>query len=135
MSPLITLLDRLHRISPPPPGRDEATGTERDLARRLGQLQAAALRVTPPPGAAAAAEADEAASTRGAPRGLAALGPAALEPVAQEPAALEPAALGPAAPEARAPARARRRHRPAAPRPGQAHGWASWTRSASAPGR
>jgi hypothetical protein len=69
MSPLITLLDRLHRISPPPPGRDEATGTERDLARRLGQLQAAALRVTPPPGAAAAAEADEAASTRGGAAG------------------------------------------------------------------
>jgi hypothetical protein len=66
MDPLVSLLDRVHRISPPPPGRDQATATERDVARRLGQLQAAALRVTAPPGAEAAAERSEAAETAGA---------------------------------------------------------------------
>jgi hypothetical protein len=92
MSPLITLLDRLHRISPPPPGRDEATGTERDLARRLGQLQAAALGVTPPPGAAAAVAADEAARTRraGGPRSAG----SAPAPAPAGPAARADARLG-----------------------------------------
>jgi hypothetical protein len=87
MGPLASVLDRLHRISRPPPGRDEATGTERDLARRLGQIQATALRVTPPPAAEAAAGSSAAAAS----------GPAAGGPAAGGSGAGGPGAGGPAA--------------------------------------
>jgi hypothetical protein len=68
MGPLVSILDRLHSISHPPPGGDRATGTERDLARRLGQIQAAAVPVSPPPAAEAEAE-ESAAAESGPPAG------------------------------------------------------------------
>jgi hypothetical protein len=41
--PLADMLAKIHSISPPPPGSDEATTTERHLAARLGGLQARTL--------------------------------------------------------------------------------------------
>ena len=59
LAPLADLVFQIDRISRPRDGRRGATGVELDLARRMGQLQAVALRLNPPDIAAA-----EAAATR-----------------------------------------------------------------------
>lgn len=48
--PLAEIVSRIHRTSPPPPGTDEASGVARDLAGRIGRLQAGTLRLGGPPG-------------------------------------------------------------------------------------
>jgi hypothetical protein len=48
VQPLVTIVNKIHDISSPPPGTGDATDTERDLARRLGQLQATTLPLTTP---------------------------------------------------------------------------------------
>lgn len=63
LAPLIDLVGRVHGVSAPKPGQQDATGVERDLARRLGLLQAAALRIgTPTPRGTAPPTADATAS-------------------------------------------------------------------------
>jgi hypothetical protein len=47
--PLAAIVAEVHNISSPPPGDSDATSTERDLARRIGQIQATTLRLDPPP--------------------------------------------------------------------------------------
>jgi len=59
LAPLADLVLQIDRTSRPPDGQHGATGVELDLARRMGQLQAVALRLNPPDIAAA-----EAAATR-----------------------------------------------------------------------
>lgn len=48
-SPLAAVVGKIHDISGPPPGDGNATGGERDLARRVGQVQAATLQLGSPP--------------------------------------------------------------------------------------
>ena len=59
--PLAALVIDIHDISPPPPGDDNATATGTDLAYRLGELQAAALALSPPSSPQAA---EDSAATR-----------------------------------------------------------------------
>jgi hypothetical protein len=59
LAPLADLVLQIDRTSRPRDGQHGATGVELDLARRMGQLQAVALRLNPPDIAAA-----EAAATR-----------------------------------------------------------------------
>jgi hypothetical protein len=47
--PLTGIVHKIHRISPPQPGTQDATSTERSLARRIGRLQAATLRIDAAP--------------------------------------------------------------------------------------
>lgn len=46
VQPLAAIVSKIHKISSPPPGTTDATSTERDLARRLGQLQATTIQLT-----------------------------------------------------------------------------------------
>jgi hypothetical protein len=39
VTPLVDIIDRIHRTDPPPPGSPDATPTERGIARRIGALQ------------------------------------------------------------------------------------------------
>lgn len=45
VQPLVAIVSKIHSVSSPPPGTSDATGTERDLARRLGQIQATTLQL------------------------------------------------------------------------------------------
>jgi len=70
--PLVQIVTAIHGDSPPPPGDDDATPTEDQLAQRLGALQAATLglsnaRAVPDAEAAAARRAGLAAPVRGEP--------------------------------------------------------------------
>lgn len=49
VQPLADIVSEVHNISSPRPGDSGATSTERDLARRIGQIQATTLRLDPPP--------------------------------------------------------------------------------------
>ena len=49
---LTGIVEKIHAIDHPAPGDDHATGTETDIARRVGQLQAAALLAMGPGSAA-----------------------------------------------------------------------------------
>ncbi|HEY1640254.1 MAG TPA: hypothetical protein VGG35_06185 [Streptosporangiaceae bacterium] len=56
--PLTSVVSKIHTVSSPEPGDstgDSATGTERDVARRLGQAQAVTLRLSRPAAADTAA--------------------------------------------------------------------------------
>jgi hypothetical protein len=57
LAPLADLVLQIDRTSRPRDGQPGATGVELDLARRMGQLQAVALRLNPPDIAAAGAAA------------------------------------------------------------------------------
>ncbi|HEX4832898.1 MAG TPA: hypothetical protein VH478_17590 [Trebonia sp.] len=57
---LASIVVKVHRIDRPAPGEDHATATEEDIARRVGQLQAAAL---PAGGAGSVAGSDAGAAT------------------------------------------------------------------------
>jgi len=46
VQPLVAMVSKIHSISSPPPGTSDATSTERDDARRLGQIQATTLQFT-----------------------------------------------------------------------------------------
>jgi hypothetical protein len=50
---LTGIVEKIHAIDHPRPGDDRATGTEADIARRVGALQAATLLVTSPGSVAA----------------------------------------------------------------------------------
>jgi hypothetical protein len=63
--PLIDLVGKVHEISAPGPAQQDATGVERDLARRLGALQAAALRLGSPAPQATVPTATEASAAAG----------------------------------------------------------------------
>lgn len=45
VQPLAAIVSKIHNISSPAPGTSDATSTERDLARRLGQLQITTLQL------------------------------------------------------------------------------------------
>jgi hypothetical protein len=46
VQPLVAIVRKIHSVSSPPPGASDATSTERDDARRLGQIQATTLQLT-----------------------------------------------------------------------------------------
>jgi hypothetical protein len=46
VQPLVAIISKIHTVSGPTPGTSDATSTERDLARRLGQIQATTLQLT-----------------------------------------------------------------------------------------
>jgi hypothetical protein len=46
VQPLVAIVSKIHSISSPPSGTSDASSTERDLARRLGQIQATTLQLT-----------------------------------------------------------------------------------------
>jgi hypothetical protein len=46
VQPLAAIVSKIHSVSSPPAGTSDATSTEGDLARRLGQVQATTLRIT-----------------------------------------------------------------------------------------
>jgi hypothetical protein len=48
LTPLADLVVQIEAISAPSPGQDDATGTELDLAQRIGELQAVTLAPRPP---------------------------------------------------------------------------------------
>ncbi len=60
---LAGIVEKIHAIDHPRPGDDHATGTETDIARRVGELQAATLLATSPE--SVAAEEQSAAATAG----------------------------------------------------------------------
>jgi hypothetical protein len=66
---LTDIVEKVHAIDHPRPGDDRATGTEADIARRVGELQAATLLATGPGSVAAgepvAAKEQSAAATAG----------------------------------------------------------------------
>ena len=47
--PLTGIVSKIHQISPPRPGTQDATSTERSIAQRIGRLQAVTLRVDAAP--------------------------------------------------------------------------------------
>jgi len=70
---LTGIVEKIHAIDHPRPGDDHATGTETDIARRVGQLQAATLLATGP--GSAAAEQPVAASEQNAAAAAGLTGP------------------------------------------------------------
>jgi len=70
---LTGIVEKIHAIDHPRPGDDHATGTETDIARRVGQLQAATLLATFP--GSAAAERPVAASEQNAAAAAGLTGP------------------------------------------------------------
>lgn len=67
-APVLTaIVGKIHDISSPPASDDNATGTETDLARRVGELQALALGLVPPPALLASEQATAAEAGFGAP--------------------------------------------------------------------
>jgi hypothetical protein len=59
---LLAIVTKIHETAGPPPGRHDATDAETDLARRLGELQALALALRPPPALPAAEQSAAAAA-------------------------------------------------------------------------
>jgi len=67
VQPLAGIISKIHDISSPPPGTSDATSTERDLARRIGQLQAVTLTLSSSPAFLSAEQADARLAQAGPP--------------------------------------------------------------------